>query len=369
MSAGMMQKTIPRVRLDGVTKRHGDTLAVDRLSFEVKSDEFFSILGPSGSGKTTILRLIAGLIHPDAGDIVIDGQSMKGLSAYQRPVNTVFQHYALFPHMTVWNNVAFGLRMQRVGRSEVMRRVGEVLDIVKLPGKEDRLPSELSGGEQQRVALARALVNRPAVILLDEPLGALDQQLRQDMQRELKTIQAQVGITFICVTHHQSEALLMSDRVAILHEGRLMQIGEPEELYDTPRSVFVAQFVGQSNRLDGEVLDANGTQSVFQSAGIKPIYIPRLPQGMRGNRAVMILRPERLRLSREDECGPTENSLDVEIDQVFYLGDELQYVVTVAPNLSWTVRTRVQHDGHGRFHPGEKAFIRWQVQHGLLFPQ
>jgi len=237
-----------------------------------------------------------------------------------------------------------------------------------LPGKADRLPSEPSGGEQQRVALARALVNRPSVILLDEPLGALDQQLRQEMQRELKVIQAQVGITFMCVTHHQSEALLMSDRVAVMHEGRLMQIGEPEEVYSQPRCLFVAQFVGQSNRLEGEVLTMNDSHSVFQSAGLKPIHIPRVSQGMTGNRAVMILRPEQLTLSREHECGPAENSLGVEIDEAFYLGEEMQYVVT-APNLSWTVRMAPQHDRNARFRPGEKAFIRWEAQHGLIFPR
>ncbi len=364
----MKSEKFPRVQINELTKRHGDTLAVDRLSFEVKSNEFFSILGPSGSGKTTTLRLIAGLIQPDEGDIVIDGQSMKGLPPNQRPVNTVFQEYALFPHLTVWKNVAFGLHMQGVARSEISARVGEVLEIVKLPGKADRLPSELSGGEQQRVALARALVNRPSVILLDEPLGALDQQLRQEMQRELKVIQAQVGITFMCVTHHQSEALLMSDRVAVMHEGRLMQIGEPEEVYSQPRCLFVAQFVGQSNRLEGEVLTMNDSHSVFQSAGLKPIHIPRVSQGMTGNRAVMILRPEQLTLSREHECGPAENSLGVEIDEAFYLGEEMQYVVT-APNLSWTVRMAPQHDRNARFRPGEKAFIRWEAQHGLIFPR
>ncbi|MFB3145629.1 MAG: ABC transporter ATP-binding protein [Nitrospirales bacterium] len=364
----MKSEKFPRVQIKELTKRHGDTLAVDRLSFEVKRNEFFSILGPSGSGKTTTLRLIAGLLQPDEGDIVIDGQSMKGLPPNQRPVNTVFQEYALFPHMTVWNNVAFGLRMQGIAHSEITARVGEVLEIVHLPGKADRLPSALSGGEQQRVALARALVNRPSVILLDEPLGALDQQLRQEMQRELKVIQAQVGITFICVTHHQSEALLMSDRVAVMNEGRLMQIGEPEALYAQPRCLFVAQFVGQSNSLEGEVLATNETHSVFQSVGLKPIHIPRVSQGMPGKRAVMILRPEQLTLSREHECGSTENSLEVEIDQAFYLGEEMQYVVT-APNLSWTVRMAPQHDRNARFRPGDKAFIRWEARHGLIFPR
>jgi len=236
----MNTEKTPCVHVTALTKRHGDTLAVDGLSFEVKENEFFSILGPSGSGKTTTLRLLAGLLQPDGGDIFVNGQSMSGLPPNQRPVNTVFQDYALFPHMTVWNNVAFGLRMQGVPPSDITTRVEEVLNIVKLPGKAERLPSELSGGEQQRVALARALVNRPAVILLDEPLGALDQQLRQAMQGELKMIQAQAGATFICVTHHQSEALFLSDRIAVMHEGRVVQVGTPEELYAQPQSLFVA---------------------------------------------------------------------------------------------------------------------------------
>lgn len=364
-----MQGKGPRVRIEGLTKFHGETLAVDGLSFEVKGDEFFSILGPSGSGKTTTLRLIAGLIQPDSGDIFIDGQSVKGLPPNQRPVNTVFQQYALFPHMTVRDNIAFGLRMRRLDRSEIESRVGEVMDLVKMPGKADRLPSELSGGEQQRVALARALVNRPAVILLDEPLGALDQQLRQDMQRELKMIQSQVGVTFICVTHHQSEALLMSDRVAVMNEGRIEQIGEPEVLYDHPYSIFVAQFVGQSNRLEGEILTTNETHSVFQPSGLKEVHVPAVSQDLVGRQAVMILRPEQLILSREDTRDSIENSLEVQVDQTFFLGEEMQYVINVAPHLSWMVREVSQSNRNTRFRPGEKAFIRWKIQHGVIFPR
>jgi spermidine/putrescine transport system ATP-binding protein len=369
LSAGLTQEKVPRLLLKELTKRHGDTLAVNGLSFEVQGDEFFSILGPSGSGKTTTLRLIAGLIPPDKGDIFIDGQVMNGLPPNHRPVNTVFQEYALFPHMTVWKNVAFGLQMKGVSRSETDTQVGEILEIVQLEGKSDRLPSELSGGEQQRVALARALVNRPAVILLDEPLGALDQQLRQDMQRELKRIQAQVGITFICVTHHQSEALLMSDRVAVMNEGRLIQIGEPEDLYAHPQSLFVAQFVGQSNQLEGDVLGHNDSQSVLQAVGLQPIPLPHVSSRMIGNRVVMVLRPEQLTLSREPVGRPSEHSIEVEIDRVFYLGDEMQYVVTVSSNFSWTVRMPPQGNRNSRFRPGGKAFMRWELEQSLIFPR
>ena len=357
------------VQVEALTKHHGDTLAVNGLSFDVQNNEFFSILGPSGSGKTTTLRLIAGLIQPDQGDIFVNGQSMKGLPPHQRPVNTVFQDYALFPHMTVWSNVAFGLRMQGVTRAEVVKRVGDVLDIVQLPGKGDRLPSELSGGEQQRVALARALVNRPAVILLDEPLGALDQQLRQEMQRELKFIQAKVGITFICVTHHQEEALFMSDRVAVMNNGQLMQIGEPEEVYAHPDSLFVAEFVGRSNRLEGDVLSTHDTHSLFQAYDLPLMHIPQVSGSMAGKKSVMMLRPEQLTLSREYECGPGEHCLESQIHQVFYLGDAMQYVISVAPQVSWTVQGSVHDNRAARFRPGEKAFVRWEAQHGLLFPQ
>ncbi len=359
----------PCVHVSALTKRHGDTLAVNGLSFEVQKNEFFSILGPSGSGKTTTLRLLAGLLQPDRGEIFVNGQAMSELPPHRRPVNTVFQDYALFPHMTVWNNVAFGLRMRGVVPSEMGMRVGEVLDIVQLPGKADRLPSDLSGGEQQRVALARALVNRPAVILLDEPLGALDQQLRQDMQRELKMIQAQVGVTFICVTHHQSEALLLSDRIAVMNQGCLVQIGTPEELYSQPQSLFVAQFVGQSNRLEGEVLSRNESHAVFQSPGVKPITVSSVDQKMVGVRATLIFRPEQLTLSREYQCDHQENCLEGTIEQAFYLGEEMQYVITIGSTGFWTVRGDSHHDRATRFHPGEKAYVKWKVQHGMLFFQ
>ena len=365
----MKRKKKSHIQIYGLTKHHGTTLAVDRLSFEVNHNEFFSILGPSGSGKTTTLRLIAGLIQPDAGDIFIDGQSMKGLTANQRPINTVFQQYALFPHMTVWNNVAFGLNMKGIASPEKNARVKEVLDIVKLPGKGDRLPSQLSGGEQQRVALARALINRPSVILLDEPLGALDQKLRQDMQRELKMIQEKVEITFICVTHHQAEALLMSDRVAVMNGGCLVQIGEPEELYTQPKSLFVSEFVGRSNRLEGEVVSSTTAYSVFQPVGLKPIHIPRVAEEMTGSRGILILRPERLTLSRDNQYGLDENFLEAEIGQSLYLGEEMQYVINIAPHLSWTVTMVAQRDRGSRFHIGEKIFVGWKFHQGWFFPQ
>src|SRR3989441_1982845 len=257
-----------------VTKRHGDTLAVDRLSLTIRKGEFFAILGPSGSGKTTTLRLLAGFEQPDAGEIIIEGQPMQGVSPNRRPVNLVFQNYALFPHMTVAQNVAFGLEMKGLQAAEIGPRVAEALDMVRLTGKEDRLPSQLSGGEQQRVALARALVHRPAGLLLDEPLGALDKQLRLEMEVELKALQERVGITFVCVTHDQEEALTMSDRLAVMHHGRLLQRGTPEEIYTAPASAFVASFIGVANSPPRPGRAIEGQPATGAVEGIRLVHAP-----------------------------------------------------------------------------------------------
>jgi putative spermidine/putrescine transport system ATP-binding protein len=238
------------VRLDGVTKRYGEVVAVSSLDLEVKRGEFFTLLGPSGSGKTTTLRMIAGFEEPDTGRVELGGKDVTGLPPYDREVNTVFQDYALFPHMSVGENVAYGLRVKGVERQERRQRATEALATVRLSGYEERKPSQLSGGQQQRVALARAIVNQPRVLLLDEPLGALDLKLREQMQVELKTIQDQVGITFIYVTHDQDEALTMSDRIAVFNDGRIEQVGLPTEIYERPDNAFVAGFVGVSNLLE-----------------------------------------------------------------------------------------------------------------------
>jgi putative spermidine/putrescine transport system ATP-binding protein len=239
----------PDIRLIGLVKRYGEVTAVDGVDLEVHAGEFFTMLGPSGSGKTTTLRLIAGFERPDAGHVELAGADVSGRPPYARDVNTVFQDYALFPHMSVGENVEYGLRVRKVARAERRRRAGEALEIVRLPGLDRRRPSQLSGGQRQRVALARAIVNRPRVLLLDEPLGALDLKLRQEMQIELKRIQQDVGITFVYVTHDQEEALTMSDRLAVFDRGRIEQVGSPVEVYERPASEFVAGFVGVSNVL------------------------------------------------------------------------------------------------------------------------
>ncbi len=238
------------VELRQVTKRYGESTALESFSLAVRRGEFLTLLGPSGSGKTTLLRLVAGFEQPEAGEILIEGKDAAALPPYRRNVNTVFQHYALFPHLSVFRNVAFGLEQKRMPKDEVGRRVRAVLELVELPGKEDRMPQQLSGGEKQRVALARALVLEPAVLLLDEPLGALDQKLRREMQVELKRLHERLGITFIFVTHDQEEALIMSDRIAVINRGGLEQLGSGEEIYERPRTRFVAEFMGVENFFD-----------------------------------------------------------------------------------------------------------------------
>ncbi|HZS11661.1 MAG TPA: ABC transporter ATP-binding protein [Nitrospirales bacterium] len=326
------------LELRGVLHRRGGTLAVDRVSFTLRRGEFFSLLGPSGSGKTSTLRLIAGFEAPDEGDILIGGRSMAGVPANRRPVNLVFQQYALFPHLTVQENVAFGLEMAGVARESIAPRVQAALEMVRLPGKAGRKPVALSGGEQQRVALARALVNRPTVVLLDEPLGALDQQLRQEMQIELKRIQAESGITFLYVTHHQEEALTMSDRVAVMQAGRIVQIGTPHEIYERPRTAFVASFIGLSNTV--------------KTAGA----------------ATMVIRPERLRLSDAAESGRYDHVLPARVEQAVYSGNETHYWLRLADETQW--RARVTNAGDAKpYHPGQSVYVHWNTSDTLTLTE
>jgi putative spermidine/putrescine transport system ATP-binding protein len=295
------------VRLEAVRKTFGDIVAVDSVDLEVRDGEFFSLLGPSGSGKTTMLRMIAGFERPTSGRVWLAGRDVTDLPPYDRDVNTVFQDYALFPHMNVADNVAYGLMVKGVARDERGRRLAEALRMVRLEGFERRRPGQLSGGQRQRVALARALVNRPRVVLLDEPLGALDLKLREDMQIELKSIQAQVAITFIYVTHDQIEALTMSDRVAVVNAGKLEQVASPAEIYERPRSVFVAGFVGTSNLIRGEMADR-----------------------IIGQTGIFTVRPEKIRLaSPEDTVSATETTVLGTVRGVAYQGSETRYFVTL----------------------------------------
>lgn len=353
------------VEVRDLVKYHGATLAVDHCSFSIKPGEFFSIIGPSGSGKTSTLRLLAGFEHPDHGDILIEGRSMQRVAPNHRPVNLVFQNYALFPHLTVMKNVAFGLEMRHVAHREVMSRVGAALDMVKLRDKQDRFPSQLSGGEQQRVALARALVNRPAVVLLDEPLGALDQQLRQEMRVELKAIQEQVGLTFICVTHHQEEALTMSDRVAVMNRGRILQIGSPQEVYESPASAFVANFIGHCNQLTGRVDESDAGMCRIQTTGLPPIVVCHPAALTVGEHVTVVLRPERLDVSPNEGHAGFDNVIPARIDKAVYSGSETQYWLRVTEHMVWMALAVNARAGQKRFAAGESVYVRWNAVDGV----
>ena len=302
--------SIPAIRLVGLTKQFGgasDAAAVAGINLEIRDGEFFSLLGPSGSGKTTTLRMIAGFERPTAGQIFLHGEDVTSLPPFDRDVNTVFQDYALFPHMSVAENVGYGLEVRKVAAKERATRVSEALRMVRLDGYDSRRPAQLSGGQRQRVALARALVNRPRVLLLDEPLGALDLKLREEMQIELKAIQGEVGITFIYVTHDQQEALTMSDRLAVFNRGHIEQIGTPAEVYEHPKTAFVAGFVGSSNLISGEAA--------------------RVLFGTPGRFAI---RPEKIRLGEPtDKVGADEGSVLGTIKTVVYLGADTRYIISL----------------------------------------
>jgi spermidine/putrescine transport system ATP-binding protein len=309
------------------TTPEGDTVdAVDHVDLQIKNGEFFSMLGSSGCGKTTCLRMIAGFEWPSTGEVYIEGEPQGHKPAFQRQVNTVFQSYALFQHMTVFQNVAFGLEMDKVPAAEISRRVGEALEMVKLGGMEKRTPRQLSGGQQQRVALARALVKRPKVLLLDEPLGALDFKLRKEMQLELKNLQREVGITFIFVTHDQEEALTMSDRIAVMSHGKVMQMGEPMEIYERPQNKFVADFIGDTNFLEGKVtrvesdriwVDVDTLKAELACTAVKPFDV--------GDKVVISVRPEKIRITAQETLH--ENSFAVTIRSAAYIGSDTRLEV------------------------------------------
>jgi len=352
------------VRLERVTKRFGDKVAVDDLSLDVEHGEFFSLLGPSGCGKTTTLRMIGGFEDPTSGAVLLGGTDVTALPAYRRDVNTVFQSYALFPHFDVFDNVAFGLRRKKVAKSEVASRVAEMLRLVDLPGFEHRRPSQLSGGQQQRVALARALVNEPRVLLLDEPLGALDLKLRKQMQLELKRIQQEVQITFLYVTHDQEEAMTMSNRLAVMQRGRIEQIGAPEDVYDRPRTEFVAGFLGASNLLSGEVKERAGDEVTVLAAGGSVLAVPadRVPDGL-ANLKVGV-RPEKIHIEGASAPPPATgwNAVEGDLRDVTYIGVSHQFTVVGPGGATLTVYE--QNRGVDTVpRAGERVRLRWRPEH------
>lgn len=319
------------IEFDHVVKRYGTITAVDDVSFSVNAGDFFSVLGPSGCGKTTLLRLVAGFEVPDSGRILLDGIDVTNLPPNRRAVNTVFQNYALFPHLTVRENIAFGLRIAEMEPERIEREVDAMLKLIQLEAHADKWPEQISGGQKQRVAIARALVNRPKVLLLDEPLSALDLKLRQKMLLELDLIHDSVGITFFYITHDQTEAMAVSDSIAVIHSGKLEQIGKPSELYESPRSSFVAAFIGDTNFFDGTV-DASVAKdySLLRIAGLPQILCFNDKQLSPGESVHLILRPEKLRISRErPEPNQLHNSLEGVVEDVVYRGDSTKYWVKI----------------------------------------
>jgi len=351
----------PSVRLERVTKRFGEFTAVRAIDLEIASGEFFTMLGPSGCGKTTTLRMVAGFEEPSEGRVLLAGEDVTGRPAFKRPTNTVFQSYALFPHRSVERNVAFGLERQKVDKAEIRRRVGEELERVGLSAEAKRRPAQLSGGQQQRVALARALVNRPAVLLLDEPLGALDLKLRKQLQVELKRIQRDVGITFVYVTHDQEEALTMSDRIAVMNRGVIEQVSDPETVYERPGTTFVAGFIGVSNLMPGEVVSANGAGAQLRLDAGPTVRTPESGGAAAGERAHAVVRPEKLVL---EPAGGSEGDgprVEGQVESSLYLGTATQMVVLLGDGTRMTVLVpnadaEARRDLPG---PGDAARLTW----------
>lgn len=362
------------IEFRGVTKRYGDVVAVDDVSLTVERGSFFSFLGPSGCGKTTSLRLIAGFEQPTEGDVYIGGASVIGIPPHKRPVNMVFQHYALFPHMNVADNIGYGLRQRtpKPRKAEVNKRIDEMLELVQMEGYGSRRVWEMSGGQQQRVALARALINHPTVLLLDEPLAALDRKLRRDMQIELQTLQRDVGITFILVTHDQEEALSMSDRICIMREGFIAQTGSPRELYDHPVNRYVADFVGKSNFIGGAISQVNGksvcikNENGMEFFGMPAQGAPKLRTGEQGSVAI---RPELISIFPSSTSAGEMNTdvvLNGRIKNQIFLGEHTEYLVDV-DGIGDVLVLSPKHieSAHGGFNPGDSVTIGWKSELAL----
>ena len=364
------------VSLRNLTKEFGEGVqrtvkAVDDVSLEVSEGEFFALLGPSGCGKTTTLRMIAGFEQPSSGEVRLRGRPVQGIPPFHRPVNTVFQDYALFPHMSVLQNVQFGLKMAGERNREARRRALEALEMVRLAHTADRKPQQLSGGQRQRIALARALVNRPAVLLLDEPLGALDLKLRKAMQLELKQLQQQLAITFIYVTHDQEEALSMADRIAVMSDGKALQVGKPQEIYESPTSRFVADFIGETNFIDGELVSVGQAATVKLPGGELLGATLRDPELGVGARVAVAVRPEKLDLRPLGGEGPPlpveMNTLEAIVTEVHYLGTDTRYMLDLVGGGRLVARIQNQHHGfEGSLPAGERVIASWPVRHSSV---
>ena len=348
------------LELNGIRKQYGAHVAVADVSLRLERGEFLTFLGPSGSGKTTTLMMVAGLQQPDRGTIVLDGKGVDRLPAYRRDIGMVFQHYALFPHMSVRRNVAFPLEMRRTSRSEAAERVASALAMVGLPEHGDRLPRELSGGQQQRVALARAMVRRPALLLMDEPLGALDKALREQLQLEIKRLHRERRMSVLYVTHDQSEALTMSDRIAVFNQGHIEQIGTPSDLYDAPATRFVAGFVGETNFCDGTVLGRDGGDAMVAIEGAVMPVSPRITTAI-GSEVVVAVRPERLRMYA---AGP---GLAAELVDLIHLGSSRRFIARLPSGREWTILMQADAADASGLRPGQRVVLSWMPHHSVAF--
>ncbi len=352
------------VYINNISKRFGSVKAVDDVSLVIKSGEFLTLLGPSGSGKTTLLNLIAGFFRPTSGQIVISDQDITLLPPEKRDVGMTFQNYALFPHMTVEENIAFPLKMRKKSKTEASTLVKEVLNLVRMSSYAKRYPNQLSGGQQQRVSLARSIVFNPSLLLMDEPLGALDKKLRKHMQIELKHLHERLGMTVIYVTHDQEEALTMSNRIAIMKDGQIEQIGSPDDIYQSPASRFVADFIGESNFLEGKVIETNPDSTKVGVNG-RPVTAPLLPWLKKNSEVLIVLRPERLNLhiERPDD---SRNAFTGLIQENMYVGNITRYIVH-APELNQTLSVELRNAQDSvRFEPGQTVFVSWRVKDMIL---
>jgi len=356
------------VRIAGVTKRFGEFVAVDEVSLDVRRGEIFCLLGGSGSGKTTLLRMLAGFETPSSGSIHIDGQDMSAIPPYQRPVNMMFQSYALFPHMTVEKNVAFGLEQEKLGRTEVRRRVGEILEIVKMNAYTARKPHQLSGGQRQRVALARALAKRPKLLLLDEPLAALDRKLREHTQFELLNIQKQLGVTFIVVTHDQEEAMTLATRMGVMNHGKIAQVGTPTDIYEFPATKFVADFIGSVNMFEGQLLE--GTPAGIRCSELGGVlHVSQAVACPSGATVWVALRPEKIHIGKSQPDGGA-NVARGHVREVAYLGDMSVYLVQIESGKTLRVtRPNVIRSPEDRIAGGEAVFLSWHPSSPIVLTQ
>ncbi len=364
MADRLNARRMPLLEVQHVTRRFGAFEAVREVSFGVEVGEFFTLLGPSGCGKTTLLRMIAGFDLPDAGRILLDGRDLADTPPERRPIHTVFQNFALFPHLSVAENVAFPLRMARVPEDELKRRLGEALDMVHMAELADHYPHEISGGQKQRVALARGLVNRPRLLLLDEPLGALDLKLREEMQLELIRLQREVGITFIFVTHSQPEALALSHRIAVMRDGRIEQLDEPSKIYGFPTNRFVADFIGNCNLLEAEVRTADVGGLTLAVAGLGEIRAPADGVSRPGDKGVLALRPEQVRVAREADPA-WDNAFAGTVQDFLYIGDVTTYQVRLDNGLQLMALLPNAAPGRARFYEiGDRVVAGWSAAAG-----